>query len=156
MRIPALLLTFKKTATVTEYDTDKYGRIVGVVKVAGVIVNEEIIRAGYAWQYRKYCKASFCDDWLKTEGQARNAKIGLWGDSDPVPPWEWRKGARNSSYEAGNIGKYTASAGGYHGTVKSHVFHSPNCRHYNCKNCTMEFASKSAAVGAGYRPCGGW
>ena len=41
-------LTYKKTATVTEYDTDRYGRTVGVVKVGGVNVNEEIIRAGYA------------------------------------------------------------------------------------------------------------
>jgi micrococcal nuclease len=80
-------LTYKKTATVTEYDTDRYGRTVGVVQVGGVNVNEEIIRAGYAWQYRKYCKASFCDDWLKVEGKARNAKAGLWGDSEAVPPW---------------------------------------------------------------------
>ena len=49
-------LTYRKTAVVTKYDTDKYGRTVGVVQVGGVNVNEEIIRAGYGWQYRKYCK----------------------------------------------------------------------------------------------------
>lgn len=41
-------LTYKKTATVTEYDTDKYGSTIGVVEVDGVNVNEEIILAGYA------------------------------------------------------------------------------------------------------------
>ena len=67
-------LTYKQMATVTEYDTDRYGRTVGVVLVDGVNINEAIIRAGYAWQYRKYCKASFCDDWLKVEKKAKKAK----------------------------------------------------------------------------------
>ena len=61
---------------------------------SSVNVNAEIIRVGYAWQYRKYCKAAFCDDWLKIEGQTRKAKIGLWDDLNPVPPWEWRKGSK--------------------------------------------------------------
>ena len=148
-------LTYKKTANVTVYDTDRYGRTFGVVQVDGVNVNESHIKAGLAWQYRKYCKAQFCDEWLQLEGQVRNARIGLWQDADPVPPWRWRKGAQNSSHEAGSTRNYTATTGGYHGNVKSHVFHSPSCRQYNCKNCTMEFASKSAAVSAGYRPCGG-
>lgn len=50
-------LACKMVATVTEYDTDKYGRTLGVVEVGSVNVNEEIARAGYAWQYRKYYKA---------------------------------------------------------------------------------------------------
>ena len=28
-------------------------------------------------------------DW---EDEVRLTKRGLWADSDPVPPWEWRKG----------------------------------------------------------------
>jgi micrococcal nuclease len=89
-------LTSRKTATVTEYDTDRYGRTVGVV-ADGVNVNESLFKAGYAWQYRKYCKAKFCDDWLQQEKEAGNSHKGLWKDSDPVPPWQWRKGAQNSS-----------------------------------------------------------
>ncbi|MCP3852720.1 MAG: nuclease, partial [Gammaproteobacteria bacterium] len=38
---------------------------------------------------------------------------------------------------------------------KSHVFHAPSCRHYNCKNCVKSFDSRKEAVAAGYRPCGG-
>lgn len=134
---------------VTEYDTDKYGRTVGVVRVEGVNVNESLIQAGLAWQYRKYCKASFCNDWLELESRAKKSKVGLWKDIDPIPPWQWRKGARNSSYNKGVVG------GGYHGNVKSHVFHSSRCRHYNCKNCIKEFSTKTAAVRSGYRPSGG-
>ncbi|MFC1830979.1 thermonuclease family protein [Thermodesulfobacteriota bacterium] len=49
-------------------------------------MNEEILTAGYAWQYRKYCKASFYSDWLKLEEDAKAAKIGLWADPKAVPP----------------------------------------------------------------------
>ncbi len=99
-------LTYKEQAKVRQYDKDRYGRTVGVVFVDGINVNEEIIRAGYAWQYQKYCKASFCKDWLQLEKKARNSKIGLWKGVDPIPPWKWRKGARNSSYSQSSTGKH--------------------------------------------------
>jgi methylphosphotriester-DNA--protein-cysteine methyltransferase len=41
----------------------------------------------------------------------------------------------------------------YHGNVKSGVFHGPNCRYFNCKNCTAVFNNRQAAIAAGYRPC---
>lgn len=83
-------LTAGKQVSVEVYDTDRYGRSVGVVFINGINVNEEIIRAGYAWQYRKYCNTSFCDDWLKLEDHARSFAFGLWADSNPQPPWKWR------------------------------------------------------------------
>lgn len=64
------------------YDTDKYGRSVGVVFACGTNVNREIIRRGYAWQYRKYCKAPFCDDWLSLEKGAKRVRRGLWLDNN--------------------------------------------------------------------------
>ncbi len=148
-------LAYKQHAKVKVYDIDKYGRSVGVVFVGNTNVNNEIIKAGYGWQYRKYCKASFCDQWLQLEREARNAKMGLWRDKIPVPPWEWRKGKRNSGSKKAPTGRYEATEGLFHGNVKSHVFHSSSCQHYNCKNCIQEFSSRSAAISAGYRPCGG-
>ena len=41
----------------------------------------------------------------------------------------------------------------YHGNVKSHIFHGPNCRYYDCKNCVRVFTTRQAAIKAGYRPC---
>lgn len=34
-------------------DIDRYGRVVGLVKVDGQILNELIIQNGYAWVYRQ-------------------------------------------------------------------------------------------------------
>ena len=44
-----------------------------------------------AWHYKQYS-----DDvsLAKAEQDARDAQRGLWADSKPIPPWDWRKGER--------------------------------------------------------------
>ena len=143
-----------KSVEVTPYDTDKYGRTVGVVSVNGTNVNQSLIESGIAWQYRKYCKETFCPGWLQLERKTKLSKYGLWAGTDPVPPWEWRKGARNSNYSEVSSGVRAPGSASYHGNTKSHVLHSPACLDYNCKNCTKAFDTKEAATSAGYRPCG--
>jgi len=151
-------LVHGKHVSVTKYDTDKYGRTVGVVLVNGVNVNHEIIGAGYAWQYRKYCKEKFCDDWKRTEYVAKVSKDGLWDDPHPEPPWEWRKKPKKQYVAApavtGATTKRVSRNITYHGNRRSHVFHSPSCRHYNCKNCVRSFSSRERAINSGFRPCG--
>ena len=70
-------LTFGEVAEVEVYDTDRYGRSVGIVFFNKNNVNEQILANGFAWVYRKYCKASFCDDWLGLENAAKLGKVGL-------------------------------------------------------------------------------
>ncbi len=73
-------------------DTDQYGRKVAVVRLAdGRTLNGELVRAGHAWVYRRYCTASFCPDWLDLERQARKQHLGLWAGKSPQPPWQWRR-----------------------------------------------------------------
>ena len=31
---------------------------------------------------------------INAEERARTDRLGLWADPHPVPPWEWRQGAR--------------------------------------------------------------
>lgn len=45
------------------------------------------------------------------------------------------------------------AAAKYHGNTSSMIFHQSSCRYYNCKNCTMDFNTREAAIAAGYRPC---
>ena len=142
-----------KTVDVEAYDTDRYGRTVGVVSVNGLNVNQSLIGSGLAWQYQKYCKASFCGEWLRLEQKAKATGVGLWADNDPVPPWDWRRGVRNSEYKMQTGSTGTAALHGFHGNIKSHVFHSSSCRDYNCKGCVTVFDSREDAIAAGYRPC---
>ena len=144
-------LVYRKKVRVVEEDVDRYGRIVGSVYLGSTFVNEEMVKSGYAWVYRKYCKRSFCPDWLGMEREARERGLGLWKDKDPIPPWDFRRG--NISSAPSESSTY-ALAGGYHGNVSSHVFHKPGCSGYNCKNCKAIFRTREEAIDAGYRPCG--
>jgi micrococcal nuclease len=68
---------------------DRYGRMIATIILQdGTVVNHEIVRAGLAWHFTRYS-----DDkaYARLETEARAAKLGLWSESSPVPPWEWRK-----------------------------------------------------------------
>ena len=87
-------MVYGKTVEVETKDTDRYGRTVALINVGGQSLNEALIKDGLAWVYRKYCVESFCEDWLNFEAIARYGQIGLWSESNPVPPWEYRKNQR--------------------------------------------------------------
>ncbi|HEV8513969.1 MAG TPA: thermonuclease family protein [Cyclobacteriaceae bacterium] len=71
------------------HDNDKYGRTIGVVtRVSdGLVLNEELLKAGFAWHYKQYDKN---DKWQQMEDEARQSRKGLWVDSQPMAPWDYR------------------------------------------------------------------
>lgn len=82
-------LVFGKDVTVEVLDKDRYGRSVGRVMLGKVNINEEMVRRGFAWWYRAYAKG---DKFLEgAEAEAKTANRGLWIDTEPVAPWQWRK-----------------------------------------------------------------
>ena len=73
---------------------DKYGRKVGKVLLAGLDCNLVQIKRGLAWHYKQYQREQSPTDqqsYAAAEIEARAAKLGLWRDADPVPPWEFRR-----------------------------------------------------------------
>lgn len=86
-------LIFSKRINVEEKDTDRYGRLVGVVYVHGLNVNEEMLRAGYAWHYTLFDENA---DWDRLEQSARLKGVGLWRRPTQEAPWEWRKEMRKA------------------------------------------------------------
>lgn len=83
-----------KTVSVEWSKRDKYRRIVGVVVYQGMDVNLEQIKMGYAWHYKKYEAEQTPNDrmtYADAEQSARIKHMGLWKDSNPMPPWDWRK-----------------------------------------------------------------
>jgi endonuclease YncB( thermonuclease family) len=83
---------------VVEYVTrDRYERILGKVLLSGEDMNLGQINAGLAWHYKKYEGEQGASDRIRysdAELDARRHKRGLWADSDPVPPWDYRKTER--------------------------------------------------------------
>ena len=81
-----------KKARVVDRGLDRYGRTLGQVTCAGVDANEEQVRRGMAWVYVKYAPKD--SPLYGVEAEARLQRRGLWQDTSPVPPWEWRSAAR--------------------------------------------------------------
>jgi len=85
---------YRKNVVLRVLDTDRYGRAVAHVYLGERHINREMVREGHAWAYRKYLRDTSL---LKDETHAREARLGLWNQSEePVPPWEWRRGNRST------------------------------------------------------------
>ncbi len=81
-------LCFGQPVQVVFTQKDRYGRVIAKAYLSdGRCLNEEMLRLGMAWHFKRYS-----DDarWAKMEDNARQSRVGLWADSRPVPPWEWR------------------------------------------------------------------
>ncbi len=49
--------------------------------------------------------------------------------------------------------KKIESNGGYHGNIKSHIFHKPGCVFYDVESGVSSFRTHQEAINAGFRPC---
>ena len=87
-------LVHDKTVQVDYTKSDKYGRIVGKVMLNSVDVCHQQIISGMAWHYKKYQDDQTPEDrqtYRASEIMAQGSGIGLWTDSQPIPPWEHRR-----------------------------------------------------------------
>lgn len=97
-------LAFAKTVSVQIKERDRYGRTVGdVILPDGKSLSQEVVRAGYAWWFRRYSADARL---AALETEARVAQVGLWADPHPMPPWDWR---RALARRAGSSGRLTRS-----------------------------------------------
>src|SRR5262249_45654393 len=84
----AASLAFGQTVTVRVTGHDRYGRLLGeVILPDGRSLNQELVRAGYAWWFRKH---SHDLTLAHLEEEARVERRGLWADPSPEPPWTYR------------------------------------------------------------------
>jgi endonuclease YncB( thermonuclease family) len=88
-------LAFGQVVTVHVKGRDRNGRILAnVILPDGRTLNHELVRAGFAWWFRRYST----DQTLEAlEAEARAAHRGLWADPNPVAPWEWRAAVRQGT-----------------------------------------------------------
>ncbi len=105
-------LIYDKAVIVEWTKRDRYGRIVGKV----LVISPELcpstrpdcqslidtglaqITGGLAWHYKKYEGEQTVEDrqlYSDAEAKARAQRTGLWEDSNPAPPWEWRHRRQN-------------------------------------------------------------
>ena len=66
----------------------------GKVWVGEVDACLEQVKAGFAWNYKKYQHEQSTEDrqlYADAENQARDARLGLWRENTSIPPWEHRR-----------------------------------------------------------------
>ncbi len=83
-----------KQVTIEYQKRDRYGRIVGKVLIDGRDACLEQVKAGLAWHYKKYQHEQSLEDqrlYADAENQARDERLGLWRENNPMPPWEHRR-----------------------------------------------------------------
>ena len=88
-------MVFGKIVEVDPVTVDSYGRTIArVYDTDGKSLNEELIRAGLAWVYTRYCDWAICQEWESIEAEAREAKRGIWSEPNPTAPWDFRRKKR--------------------------------------------------------------
>lgn len=78
-------------------DIDQYKRAVAVIRYEGRDVNREMVTEGMAWAYRQYLQGAYESEYAGSEARARSRRAGLWRESNPQPPWEFRNGHKGRS-----------------------------------------------------------
>lgn len=73
---------------------DQYGRLLGKVLLTGNRdANLYQLANGMAWWNRKYAYEQASADaarYRDAEYVAREKRLGLWSQKNPIPPWRWR------------------------------------------------------------------
>ena len=78
-------------------DVDQYKRAVAIIRYNGRDINKEMVAEGMAWAYRQYLQGAYESEYIGSENRARSHHAGLWRESNPQPPWEFRKAYKGKS-----------------------------------------------------------
>ena len=146
-------LALEKTVRVNYTFKDKYDRLIGEVFLPdGILLNEEMLKAGLAWHYRvKHPHSSFLE---KLEYKAWKKNLGLWVQETPVPPWEFRRENRlplpPTKPEHMDYDLFLSY--GLLGDPKTRIYEWPECKGYpkNTKGY-INFGNLSDAKALGYK-----
>jgi endonuclease YncB( thermonuclease family) len=78
----------KKVVQVERRATDQYRRSIATLTLDGINLNQEQVRQGMAWEYSFHHTDKV---FIALQHEAQQAKRGLWAQTSPQAPWEWRK-----------------------------------------------------------------
>jgi len=83
-----------KYVKVKKHDIDRYGRTIGTIYLNGADINLTQVKKGMAWVYDRYCSDP---TYYRAERQAKSSHLGLWSQSNPIEPWNYRRGEKKQN-----------------------------------------------------------
>jgi hypothetical protein len=119
------------TADISE--RDRYNRDLGIIFINGRDINRLMVSSGMAWVYDDYVTD---DTYYIDQNNAKNLKRGIWSNSTPVSPWDWRRGKRNG-------GSFLSELGGIENS-------SPEINKICCKICKKGKACGDSCISRKY------
>lgn len=87
-------LIYGKEVAVNWIKRDYHKRVVGKVLLNKVDINLEQVKRGMAWVFKHFIDDPYSQDqsdYVDAQEEAEKRHLGLWSQSDPIPPWEYRR-----------------------------------------------------------------
>jgi len=119
---------FGQTIEVKEQTKDRYGRTVADLYLGARWINLEMVAEGWAWHYKQYSKDT---QLAGAEQAARTAKLGLWADGSPTPPWDFRRGGKVESRTQEQTSLQQPVEADYWLNTSSNTRHNSRCKYFN-------------------------
>jgi len=151
-------LVFGKQVAVRYDKTDQYGRTLGKVMLGDRDINREMLRAGLAWHYKYYERdqpARDRDVYSFEEARARKLRLGLWSQTSPTPPWDFRRGeSRQKSTanirpaESRDTVSTADSTEAVYVTRTGEKYHRGSCRHLSRSKIPISLTDAKRSYGA--------
>ncbi len=92
-KTPLSRLTLSRTAVANCSRLERWDHQTCQVTVNGIDIGLQQIKEGMAWWVRQDAHAQSAEDqsaYESAELMAKMRRLGLWGATNPVPPWEFR------------------------------------------------------------------
>ena len=83
---------------------DRYGRTIATLMLGTQDANLAMVQAGLAWHYKQYAREQPKAEamaYAQAEEWARARGLGLWQDSEPTAPWDWRHCRQRHAFTKG-------------------------------------------------------
>jgi len=78
----------KRVKIISKGKFDRYKRLIAEVVVNKKILNQELVKNGYALHYKRYSKDK---EYANLEVKAHKEKVGMWSQENLIAPWLYRK-----------------------------------------------------------------
>lgn len=134
-------------------EKDRYGRLLRFVWVGDTMINEEMVRSGYAKVYTYPPDIKYADRFVTAEREARENKRGLWADDACKVQGESTQGPNN---QVTQLPSSSCNIKGNISTSGDKIYHLIGCGSYNKTTINESagehwFCSEDDAVSAGWR-----
>ncbi len=83
--------TSQQVVKVIALGTDRYGRTLANLYINERWLNRDLVASGLAWHYPRYNQDARL---AYAQSQARTVGRGLWKESQPIAPWDYRNDRR--------------------------------------------------------------